>query len=453
MNPRSHGIPERIDPYILMGALNQPVDLAAGRFELACGEITLGNVEGRLYLRWQPTTAMEFDGEYSGDRIDLSEQNVILIVPERGLRAQVIITSAPTLSPSGQVRGVFRRGASVTTGSVIDRIRFCLVNFPEYFGDPIRYKTEHSGKSFTGRLRASSSRFSLIVDAIPEMDGLRKAAARESGFVISHVAKLKPLEGHFDEALAEDALNLMHFFFGFLRGAWSGPVFPQGFTGDKKTWEQLASWRVSEGKEVSTWLPQRHPLELDGLLSGFAECYSDKTRRLPLIRAVGWYIEANSSGSLDVTRLVLGQVALELLAWVEVVETRHLHSRGDFKRLSAAGKMRSLLQHLQIPCDVPPHLGELQNLQGADAFDGPGVLVRLRNALVHAGEKNPARVGPISGTQWWLAGQLALQYVELSLLALCGYQGTYARRGWRGWKGDDEVQVPWAQTGQLAREV
>jgi hypothetical protein len=242
-------------------------------------------------------------------------------------------------------------------------------------------------------------------------------------------------------------LDVLRLFFGFLRGAWSGPVFPQGFTEHQKSWEQFAAWKVSEAREVSTWFPQRNPLDLNRLFAGFVERHSDPAWQSPLRTALSWYIEANSSGTEHETRLVLGQVALELLAWVELVETRQIHSRSDFKRLSAAGRVRSLLHQLHIPCAIPSHFVELQSLQEGDAFDGPGVVVRQRNALVHAGEKKPATIKTVSGVQWWQAGQLALQYVELSLLALCGYQGKYARRCWRGSKGEDEDFVPWEQAG------
>jgi hypothetical protein len=42
-----------------------------------------------------------------------------------------------------------------------------------------------------------------------------------------------------------------------------------------------------------------------------------------------------------------------------------------------------------------------------------------------------------------LAGQLALQYFELVLLALCGYREKYVKRGFREWRGADECLVPW----------
>jgi hypothetical protein len=45
--------------------------------------------------------------------------------------------------------------------------------------------------------------------------------------------------------------------------------------------------------------------------------------------------------------------------------------------------------------------------------------------------------------QLFECSQLAIQYLELAWLAVCGYRGRYARRGWQGWKGDDEAIVPW----------
>jgi hypothetical protein len=51
----------------------------------------------------------------------------------------------------------------------------------------------------------------------------------------------------------------------------------------------------------------------------------------------------------------------------------------------------------------------------------------------------------VTGPHLAECSQLALQYVELALLAICDHDGHYARRGWKGWKGDDEVLVPWHQ--------
>jgi hypothetical protein len=89
----------------------------------------------------------------------------------------------------------------------------------------------------------------------------------------------------------------------------------------------------------------------------------------------------------------------------------------------------------------------MPSLQGAcdsEWYDGPGVITRIRNALVHADDTKREFIAALDGMTRWECAQLAIQYIELVLLSVCGYDGPYARRGWKGWKGDDEVPVPWA---------
>jgi hypothetical protein len=42
------------------------------------------------------------------------------------------------------------------------------------------------------------------------------------------------------------------------------------------------------------------------------------------------------------------------------------------------------------------------------------------------------------------AAEYGLELLELALLAVLNYRGRYSMRAFRGWKGDDEVLVPWA---------
>ena len=237
---------------------------------------------------------------------------------------------------------------------------------------------------------------------------------------------------------------MLHFWFGLLRGAWAGPVFPQGVVDGEVVWRQFAPWKLGESRQVTTWFPERTPLDLADLFSGFVHRWNDSAWQGPLISAISWFVEANSSRSALESKIVLTQVALDLLAWVHLVETQRLHSRADFKRLSAAGRIRALLHHIGVPTKVPDYLTRLPALQQGDAFDGPGVITRVRNALVHATEENRTAVGSIDGPRLLECSQLSLQYVELAILAVCQHSGHYARRGWKGWKGEDEVLVPWA---------
>ncbi|HXH81375.1 MAG TPA: hypothetical protein VNN07_00435 [Candidatus Tectomicrobia bacterium] len=323
-----------------------------------------------------------------------------------------------------------------------DSLRFSLVNFPDYMGAPVSCEPESRG-GFTGRLDFSAGLGECRLDEIPEAAPLVKKAKRDAGFAISHVGHWIPASGTMTAQQAETIVRMLHLWFGFLRGAWAGPVFPQGLTGSTAVWRQFAAWRIGESPATATWFPRRTPLDLSSAFRGFSHRWNDPAWQDALNSAVSWFVEANSPGAVPETRIVLAQIALELLAWVHVVETRSLHSRTDFTRLSAAGRIRILLQQLGIPSSVPDHLTEIPTFDDRDAFDGPGVITAVRNAPVHATDQKRKLIAKLDGWHRFQCGQIALHYLELALLALFGHDGTYARRGWEGWKGEDEVPVPW----------
>lgn len=296
-------------------------------------------------------------------------------------------------------------------------------------------------------MRARADSGECVVDVIPEVRELSKAARRDSGFVITHVGEWRPASGQMTVAEAQETLTMLFMWFGFLRGAWAGPLFPLGLRDGEVVWRQFGSWDIDESRPVTTWLPEQTPLDLSDLFRGFVTRWSDPAWRSPLNTAVHWLVEANSPVLGLEGRIVLSQVALEMLAWAVLVEAEQLHSRTDFRRLSAAGRIRVLLQHFGVPTAVPDYMPDLARMCQGDPFDGPGVITRVRNALVHATEDNRTTIAALDAMTWFECSQLAMQYLDLAVLAACGHTGHYARRAWKGWKGDDEVPVPWVETG------
>jgi hypothetical protein len=434
--------PDRIVPYVILGELNQPVPLVSGPFRLIGP--SEGTLEADLKFRWLPSPAVSFEGLCSHGRIDIVDESWhIESEGELAFSAPVTLTRA-TLGHEGNRIGGIVKGFDFGDSS-FEVLRFSLANFPDYNGKPVKY--EHNGYSgiMRARLEASAGLGQLTLDAIPEAEDLRKSASRDVGFVISHVGEWRLRDGRINASGAGDVLKMLHFLFGFLRGAWSGPLFPQGLVENSVRWRQFAPWKLREEREVTSWMPQRKPLDLSDLFPGFFSRWSDPAWQSPLISSISWLVEANSRRSSPESKIVLAQVALDLLAWVHLVETNRLHSRADFKRLSAAGRIRALLHRIGVPTSIPAHLTDLPSLHHGDAFDGPGVITRVRNALVHAAEENRSITASLEGLVLFQCSQLALQYVELALLSVCGYSGYYAQRGWTGWKGDDEILVPWAR--------
>jgi hypothetical protein len=395
-------------------------------------------------FRWVPSTAVEFDGSLS-PAIPLDLRAEWSLVDESNAIFPVYITTATFGSKPPRVAGILPESLNLGGDSSFELLRFSLANFPDYLGEGIRCQNEETQSYLAGRLNLSSAQGICQLDVVPEAAELRKRAHRGGGFVISHVGQWLPSNGEMSVQDAEEALELLRVWFGFLRGSWTGPLFPQGLRTGSVVWRQFAEWDLRESRHVTTWLPERRPVDLGAAFSRFAQLWANPNWRDPLRLAVSWFIEANSLGRSLEPKIVLSQVALELLASVHLVETQRIHSHKDFKTLSAAGKIRALLDHIDVPASIPTYLNTLLALCHGDAFDGPGVIATVRNNLVHATDNNRAAVKALSPQQLYQCSELALQYVELAILAICGYTGHYARRGWQGWKGDDEILVPWSQ--------
>lgn len=439
------GLHERLNPYIISTDLDEPIVLLKGPFKLV-GSIS-GTLASDLSFRWSPSIAVEFDGLFSEPHPVLDDARWYLEgISGDEFRVEVLTTGVSIGVDGCRVRGVLNKPLSLGTER-FECLQFTLANFPDYAGDPVRYSSNGSLGFSRARLRLACDAAECLVDSIAEVRKLRETASRDAGFFISHVGEWRPKSGSMTAADASDVLRMLHFWFGFLRGAWTGPLLPRGVVGGVPKWRQFAPSKLRESREVRSWLPTSSPLNLDELFVGFCARWADNAWRSALITSIAWLVEANAPSAALESRIVLGQVAIDLLAWVHLVETRRMHSRSDFRRLSAAGRIRALFHDIGVPTNVPEYLEHLPELCRGDSYDGPGVITRIRNALVHATEDNRLAVESLKRPQLLECSQLVLHYLELCLLAVCGYHGRYARRGWRrGWEGDAETEVPWMKS-------
>jgi len=444
MNDPFQNVPERIRPYIVLTRRDEPVLLLPRPFRLT------GPLEARLdadlQFRWSPSTAVEFEGIYHGQLLGFGDdQWTLASYGDPAFSVPVLITHISPGPTTSLVRGTIKRSFTIGRES-FESLRFCLVNFPNYNGSAVQYEHEGQKGLMRGRLETISDGGCCQLDKIPEVEELVKEAERDAGFVTSHVGLWRPTAGVMTAEEAASIAKMLHFWFGMLRGAWAGPLFTQGLNADSEVvWQEFASWRLRESRPVTTWLPQLKGLDLSSAFRGYVQRWNDPVWQDPLITAIHWFVEANSTSTANESRIVLAQVALELLSWVLLVEAKRLYHQNDFEGLSAAGRIRALLHHIGVPTTVPTHLARLQVVCDADAFDGPGAITKVRNALAHSTKKKRKLMESVDGEQRWECSQLALEYLELSLLAVCGHDGYYARRGWRGWKGEDEILVPWRQ--------
>jgi hypothetical protein len=84
-----------------------------------------------------------------------------------------------------------------------------------------------------------------------------------------------------------------------------------------------------------------------------------------------------------------------------------------------------LFSSLGIPIDFTNATPELQNLaKSYNWSDYPEALTVIRNSLVHPEHKQRGKFNSAVYETW----NLGLWYLQMSILFLCGYPGTYSNR-------------------------
>jgi hypothetical protein len=138
-----------------------------------------------------------------------------------------------------------------------------------------------------------------------------------------------------------------------------------------------------------------------------------------------WYLNSNHASRGIDAGIILTQAAIERFSYEYAVKDRRLVEAGGFKALKASDKFRLLLSSLDIPIDIPRSLSEIPTLAMQRTWlDSPHALTEIRNAIIHPDHK---RHGQDANT-YFEAWNLGLWYLELALLRICGYSGSYHNR-------------------------
>jgi hypothetical protein len=184
----------------------------------------------------------------------------------------------------------------------------------------------------------------------------------------------------------------------------------------------------------------RHKHGLGDAFAGYLTRWNDQLWNEPLRIATQLYVEANGPVTAD-TSLVLGQNALELIAWVRFVEQLGTRKAEDFDSLKASDRLRELLGWLQVDAAIPTQLTALANEAIRRGWaDGPHAIGEMRNALIHPNKRQRLMATP--GMARIELQELALWYVELALLRLIDFKEPYANRLGEKLTGVVE-ELPW----------
>jgi hypothetical protein len=446
-------VPRPTETDLVVGGVNEPVELYTGDLEFSIGSSESSQEQGRLLWKWQPSSGPRFEIETSGSAGSLIDTSSIeLGVPGEAAGEGFVTKSNSAGDASGPLRS-----AEVGAQALVDRLVFHVPNFVDFIGAPLgeREKLEDGGdrvQSRLGRLALSTDRWRVVIDNTSATKDTIDTLKKRGGFAITHVGEIRRAGGEqFTREEASDLLKALGFFLSFMRGFWTQPILLRGFREKKQEGEKLVAW-AAQNLQLNAWAtpPGWFDRSLAGdmspLFQKFWDAWLDPASQEVLRKAISWYLEANS-GSMLQSRLILEQVALEMMAYEVLTD-----EQGNEPSGSAASLITRMLGELGIPDHVPAdtsHLHALaqQPLLKANPPDpdlnGPGVTAAIRNALVHSKRAKRQKRSSLEGEHYVEAWQLSQWHLELSLLAWIGYEGEYSRR-WRSnaWKGETEP-VPW----------
>ncbi len=319
-----------------------------------------------------------------------------------------------------------------------------LFNFPDFHGG----QYQHTAPAGCPLLVLTSEEWTFSVQALP--DGATREAWKrikaEGICRLTHMVKLERNDGKpFSGEEAGEQCHLLDNFLAFIKGGWCTAVCGVGLAEDgEKTWTTFASPRTSN--PPYSWFTPSKASQAERLFPMFASRWQQSDEWRECLRAViYWYIQANTSGhspSID-TAIILAQVALERLAYHYVVVDRKMLSGKGFDDLWASDRLRMLFSLCGIPneiTNVVPGICKANDgfNKSSKWLDGAHAIVDIRNSLVHPVSKKDVRDCYVD------AWRLSLWYLELSVLALCGYDGTYTNRLTATYTSDSE-SVPWGQ--------
>jgi hypothetical protein len=325
----------------------------------------------------------------------------------------------------------------------LHKIRFQLMNFPDFW-----WKTGVS-KGVQRPIRAEFGPWQLSIQETGVTQEARNQSRKNRSFLFTHAATIKRKDGQ--SFLASDGQQVWEFLYhilGFCAGRRCPPCVARGYNRSGAIrWRDLSLGSAHHDGNHSHWFPRPYPSGFAQLLDCAWHRWQDPGLREATERAIEWYWECVDRELIIETRLILAQVAAELLSWVVMVDEGSRISANGFKPLPASDKIALLANQMSSSIAIPDSFTELARVAKSQNWSStPQAFVELRNKIIHAEKKGRSL---ITGLEWQAKHQAAewgVWLVELGILWLLGYQHRYDSRVAKPQAGFP--YVPWVDPSQ-----
>lgn len=302
-----------------------------------------------------------------------------------------------------------------------------------------------------GRWHHEVDGWKIVIDARSDHEAIWEDLLKRRLYAMTHVMEISRSDGSlFSAAEAAYVLRALQYGFSFSLGRWVAPLLPIGFGSDGEVvWEEWRRPHCDPARKLSSgwWLPEK-PTALTKFLDGLVPAFADADQAESLRLQMGYAITAIRDQGFTEQRIMIGAAGLEHSTW-QRLRLSGLLTNGPFKSLHAGGRLRRILQDVNISTEIDADLhaalaqfAEAERIRGGTPIDAPEALTRIRNRLVHP-QGAQEHMYQIDGlmTEAWL---LIRHFLSLLILESVGYRGPLQNLARiRGWSGESE-ETPWS---------
>jgi len=451
MKPRSKKL-KAIPPVYRIHKRNQIIELGVHRANISV-DSEVDEVDVRAYIKTEPSLKLEFEFDTQISWSSLFEvfngnKTIVVTIPDTKIDSPMILVSMQPRLGGTRVKLNFAR-QSVEIGSLMRavEIRFHLVNFSDFMSkDAVVINTRGGDSARRETIILEHNGYEVVIIETPDTKQTMESLKQRGGRAITHTGRIRKLDDSLlipDETI--ELLFILGQFLSFAMGSWTSPILPVAYDASRlRVWQSWGLRKINSWKRHQSWLDDHHAETLTSVFKGFAGLWNDATWSETLKASVYWYVFSNMRVANVDGSIILAQAALERIAWVYLTEHVRKYSKTKAKKLSTAQRVTEVLNDCKIPVALPSNYTRLAAFAAAFACaDGPQTIASIRNNLVHPVNKAKGSGVIMDGLFYHEALSLYMWYIELVLLNLMGFSGSYSNRITSKIVGRVE-KVPWA---------
>lgn len=323
----------------------------------------------------------------------------------------------------------------------LDSLIFHLFDFIELRGTRVTTEVDGSISKAIPHLDLEFDSWHIELKLIASTLDLNQNEKWKKGFQLTHVGKIRKLSGEsFTWNECKTIIDSLRFFLSFCRGGWCSPVCFVGY--DICGSRVFESWSSPDEIRHSPhhWVDRHHGTQMSSFYPLYMKAWITKNWSKTFTEVFYWYVRANNASQGIDAGIILTQAGLERLSYEYVVVKKKLLLTKGFKDLWASDKFRILFSSVEIPLGIPNECENMLKLaKSYNWIDAPHALTEIRNSLIHPENTKKGKFTSAYHEAW----NLGLWYLEMGILAICGYKGGYSNRLKNHWVGEIE-KVPWS---------